>query len=151
VFTNTSSNATTYSWDFGDGNTSTDPNPLHIYAADGNYTVTLTATNSCGETSTKTLQVNVNVTSIEEAGQLAVDVYPNPTSGMTTVHIEGLNVQDLHLKLMDLAGRVLISKTISGQAGTFEAALNLSKFASGVYVVRIESDTFSAVQRIVRR
>jgi hypothetical protein len=151
VFTNTSSNATSYSWDFGDGNTSNAANPLHIYAADGSYTVTLTATNSCGETSTKTLQVNVNVTSIEEAAQLAVDVYPNPTSGFTTVRVEGLNVQNLNLKLMDLAGRVLLTKTISGQAGNFETALNLTKLASGVYLVRIEGGDFSAVQRVVRR
>ncbi|MEO1410224.1 MAG: PKD domain-containing protein, partial [Bacteroidota bacterium] len=47
-FTNTSTNATTYSWDFGDGNGSTDVNPTHTYAMDGTYTVTLTATNNCG-------------------------------------------------------------------------------------------------------
>lgn len=31
VFTNTSSSATTYSWDFGDGTTSTSVNPAHTY------------------------------------------------------------------------------------------------------------------------
>ncbi len=43
AFTNFSQNATSYSWDFGDGNTSTDENPTHIYATEGDYTVTLTA------------------------------------------------------------------------------------------------------------
>jgi PKD repeat protein len=47
-FTNTSNNATSYSWDFGDGNTSTDENPTHIYGDDGEYVVTLEATNTCG-------------------------------------------------------------------------------------------------------
>ena len=47
-FTNTSVNATSYSWDFGDNNTSNDPNPIHTYATDGTYTVTLQATNNCG-------------------------------------------------------------------------------------------------------
>ncbi len=42
-FTNTSANATTYNWDFGDGNFSTDENPVHTYAGDGEYTVILTA------------------------------------------------------------------------------------------------------------
>jgi PKD repeat protein len=42
-FTNESVDATTYAWDFGDGETSTEANPQHEYAADGTYTVTLTA------------------------------------------------------------------------------------------------------------
>jgi len=47
-FTNSSSGATSYSWDFGDGGNSTATNPSHTYTAAGTYTVTLTATNSCG-------------------------------------------------------------------------------------------------------
>lgn len=47
-FTNTSGNAVSYSWAFGDGQTSTAQNPTHTYAADGTFTVTLTATNPCG-------------------------------------------------------------------------------------------------------
>ncbi len=41
-FTNTSSNATTYKWDFGDGTTSTDKDPSHEYTKAGSYTVKLT-------------------------------------------------------------------------------------------------------------
>src|SRR5690606_4178853 len=33
---------TSYSWDFGDGNTSSDANPSHTYTTPGNYTVELT-------------------------------------------------------------------------------------------------------------
>lgn len=42
-FTNNSTNAQTYLWDFGDGTTSTDDSPLHTYADLGAYTVILTA------------------------------------------------------------------------------------------------------------
>jgi gliding motility-associated-like protein len=41
-FTDSSSDAITRVWDFGDGNTSTALNPTHTYAAFGNYFVTLT-------------------------------------------------------------------------------------------------------------
>lgn len=43
-FTNlSSSKATNYQWDFGDGTTSTEKNPLHVFPKSGYYTVRLTA------------------------------------------------------------------------------------------------------------
>ncbi|MDO8366277.1 MAG: PKD domain-containing protein [Saprospiraceae bacterium] len=60
-FTNTTSGATSYSWDFGDNSNSTDANPSHTYATDGTYTVILSATNTCG-TVTKTQTVTVATT-----------------------------------------------------------------------------------------
>ena len=50
VFTNTSANGTTYSWNFGDGQTSIQASPSHIYSSTGNYNVCLTATGICGST-----------------------------------------------------------------------------------------------------
>jgi len=51
-FTNGSTDAVSYAWDFGDGNNATDANPVHTYANAGAYTVQLTATNSEGTNST---------------------------------------------------------------------------------------------------
>jgi Zn-dependent metalloprotease len=49
-FSNESSNAITYEWDFGDGGTSTDENPEHVYTEPGVYTVTLYADGGdCGD------------------------------------------------------------------------------------------------------
>jgi PKD repeat protein len=49
TFINATTNATGYSWNFGDGSAaSAEANPTHDYAADGVYTVVLTATNGCG-------------------------------------------------------------------------------------------------------
>lgn len=53
-FTNVSTDAVSYLWDFGDsnGSSSTDPNPVFTYEDDGTYTVTLTAINANGEADT---------------------------------------------------------------------------------------------------
>lgn len=48
MLTNLSTDATSFSWDFGDSNGSTMPSPSHTYAANGTYTVTLIANNGCG-------------------------------------------------------------------------------------------------------
>ncbi|MBC8173065.1 MAG: PKD domain-containing protein [Chitinophagales bacterium] len=47
-FTDMSTGATCYSWDFGDGGTSTLASPAHTYATGGSYTVCLTVSNSYG-------------------------------------------------------------------------------------------------------
>lgn len=48
-FQNTSLNATSFLWDFGDGNTSAETNPTHVYTNQGTYQVTLTSFNNCGQ------------------------------------------------------------------------------------------------------
>lgn len=63
AFTNQSSQATSYLWDFGvsssTADTSTSENPTFIFPTNGTYTVTLTARNKCG-TIVKTLNVVIN-------------------------------------------------------------------------------------------
>src|SRR5665647_2350994 len=51
-FTDQSQNATGWSWDFGDGDTSTAQNPAHTYSVAGSYTITLSAINENGTIST---------------------------------------------------------------------------------------------------
>ncbi|MBW6490355.1 MAG: PKD domain-containing protein [Lentimicrobium sp.] len=52
TFTNTTTLAETYLWEFGDGQTSTEENPIHTYATDGAFNVKLTATNPNGFSTT---------------------------------------------------------------------------------------------------
>ena len=61
TFTNLSSNATSYFWNFGDGNTSNLSNPINIYTDSGSYNVTLIATNAAGCSDTITVNSYVNV------------------------------------------------------------------------------------------
>ena len=45
-------NATSWSWDFGDGNTSEERDPVHLYRYPGNYTVNFTVVSGAGTAST---------------------------------------------------------------------------------------------------
>lgn len=61
-FTNTSTNSTSYVWDFGDsssGPDNTKKSPSHTYAAAGDYTVSLTATGPGGTSAPLTKPVHV--------------------------------------------------------------------------------------------
>ncbi|MFB6455081.1 PKD domain-containing protein [Chitinophaga sp. Hz27] len=56
---NSSTNANSYQWDFGDGTNSTAANPVKAYTTTGNYTVQLITTtiNGCKDTAEHTLRV----------------------------------------------------------------------------------------------
>ena len=71
-FTDQSTQAFTWLWNFGDLLTSTLQNPTHIFASPGTYTVTLTATNPLGNSS---VSHTITVTSIFTA-----NITATPTS-----------------------------------------------------------------------
>jgi PKD repeat protein len=61
AFTALSHSVDSYTWDFGDGQTSTEKDPVHVYASGGYYTVTVKVTGKSG-TDEKTAQLAVDVT-----------------------------------------------------------------------------------------
>ncbi len=64
TFTNTSTGAASYLWDFGNGFTSTDQDPVYVYPDTGTYTVTLTAYSPNGCPATVTVPAAVTVESM---------------------------------------------------------------------------------------
>ena len=58
IFSNGSTNASSYTWDFGDGESATEESPSHTYAEGGVFAVTLTATEGASSRAT-TMDVTV--------------------------------------------------------------------------------------------
>ena len=58
-FTNASTGATAYLWNFGDENTSTEKDPEHTYSAAGTYTVKLTVQDAAGTAKSVEKEVSV--------------------------------------------------------------------------------------------
>ncbi len=67
---NTSTNATSYVWDFGDNILSAQPNPVHTYTNAGTYVVTLITTNSngCSDTTKQSIAIANKPTSLFAIG-----------------------------------------------------------------------------------
>ncbi len=59
TFENSSAGATSYEWDFGDGNTSTEESPTHVYATPDTYTVTLAVSNDAGLSNTLSQTITI--------------------------------------------------------------------------------------------
>jgi len=63
TFTNTTTDAKSFSWTFGDGGTSTDQSPVHTYTKKGKFVATLTATLNDGKTISGSTIINVSKSS----------------------------------------------------------------------------------------
>lgn len=87
-FTDLTPGATSWLWDFGDGNTSTQQNPTHQYANFGNYTVTLTAGTSadCSNTVTKTDLIKIQETTVTiNSGEGCIPFSYTPVATIQTI------------------------------------------------------------------
>jgi PKD repeat protein len=74
---------TSWSWNFGDGNTSSQQNPSYTYINSGNYTVSLTASNSYGsDNETKSNYIHV------DGPSPVADFYGAPTSGTAPLTVQ---------------------------------------------------------------
>ena len=77
---------TSWTWDFGDGQSSTNQNPTHQYTSEGTYTVSLTASNDCGsDTYTATDYISV-VPSCTAPPQI-LSFSGTPTSGTAPLSV----------------------------------------------------------------
>jgi len=72
-----------WSWDFGDGNTSTTQNPFHSYITAGTYSVTLTATDDEGATDSSTQSVTVTDGSATTGGFTETNLSPNARENLS--------------------------------------------------------------------
>jgi len=137
TFANTSTGATSYSWDFGDMTNSSAAAPLHAYAANGTYTVTLTAINGNCEDVT-TLTVNIAV-SLDEMPGVSLNLVPNPATTTFTVMLNGASLEQV--TLIDGFGRTVATSNA--------AVLSLEGIANGVYHVMVQTNQGNAIRKLV--
>ena len=140
TFTNTSANATSYAWNFGDNTNSTDENPVHNYTASGQYTVTLTAMNDCGiAVYTETVNVTVSGAFDLDETKYSLTASPNPFSGEVVVRYAFSELPgNASLLVFNVLGEQVASVQVSGQHG--KVSLNDELTGSGVYFLRLTAD-----------
>lgn len=127
-FTNGSSHATDYLWDFGDGSALNAGNsPAHTYANSGTYLVTLIAYRGC-HTDTLMDSVSITIVGRENEWSTAVHLVPNPASHEITIlgAPAGCGIE-----IISLQGKCLMKSTSATEK------LNIESLPSGMYLLRL--------------
>ncbi len=148
-FTNLSTDATSYLWDFGDGNTSTEFSPVHEYAVGGNYDVVLHAVGICG-TDSNSLKVDIISSTTEVQTLKHIDVFPNPTSDQ--LHIRWGNPEPGRLSIVvyNLLGRELVRLDERVHTSElYEKSIDLSTWPAGSYFLKIRQGEKQHIEPIV--
>jgi PKD repeat protein len=136
-FTNTSINANSYWWDFGDGNGTADTNTSHYYASSGTFTVSLIANSSvCGDTSifTKEITIVAQSTSIKQNSENKNMFISRDENGYYVKFNLAIQ-QDAIIYVTDLLGQKINAETAVKNASNQKQYLSLPGNENQVLVI----------------
>jgi hypothetical protein len=77
-----------------------------------------------------------------------VSVYPNPTNGITNVRLNVTSSQTATLKLVNILGQVVMTKTVALNGGDNTISIDATGFTTGVYNLVIDNGNGTAVVKI---
>lgn len=148
-FVNKSVGADYYYWVFSNGMTSQGVAPKVKLKGPATYQLTAYSNNGCQDTTSGMIWK----TGLYEAtaNTIGLGVYPNPFTSQTSVSYTLQQPSDVTLTLYNLLGDVVLQKVIPNQViGTHEYLLDAVN-ANGLYLVKVQTDSQSGVQRILKQ
>ncbi|NCA84785.1 MAG: DUF2271 domain-containing protein [Clostridia bacterium] len=138
-FTNNSTDAIAYLWEFGDGITSTLENPVHTYAEDGVYVVSLIAySNNCqnGFWSEDIIINTVGVPEITATQQFSI--FPNPGAESLTISTRQ-NLENVLISIFNASGRQVRQYAFPFLPANSATTLADPLTTSGIYFLQLQS------------
>lgn len=142
-FTNNSTNAGFFQWDFGDGSQSSALDPVHTYSSQGAYQVCLVAAGDnffCPIQDSVCQWVNVGVS--RDLEFIGLEHYPNPSEGR--IFIRGIPESTI-IEVSDIRGKI-VYQTIAEQKTVL---IDLPDLEPSMYFVRLTSNGASKVIRVI--
>ncbi len=79
---------------------------------------------------------------------IGISIFPNPTDGMVTMHSDR-STMGLNITVTNVLGQILLRKMV--ESGSSDIMLDLSRFAQGVYCVRMRAGDSLFERTIIKR
>jgi len=139
-FSDSSSNAVSWSWDFGDASTpATTQNPSHTFAGTGSFNVCLSIvdTNGCAATFCDTVHLLTGLGLNQIADKQSMFVYPNPVTTHLYIERVGTDNEELFCNIYGINGKLHGHASIPG--GQSDLTLDMQPFEGGIYHLLIRN------------
>ena len=76
-------------------------------------------------------------------------VYPNPSTGIVHLTINGLEGRRAEVTVLNVIGTVMYRETLTELSERSTKTLDLTKFANGLYYVKLEVDNSSQLCKLI--
>jgi len=150
-FSNLSTNATNYFWDFGDGKTSTDKNPSHIYENIGIYTVSLNVLNgNCSIYKYKTINLNdlpVGLNDKEFHNEVTISPNPSHTGIFWLTLNPNKSNKNFSYTIYDSSGKALMNKISVNKQNKF--SIDLKDLPNSTYFLQIFDKQHTIIKKLL--
>lgn len=108
----------------------------------GSYAVIVTSLDGCSDTSACVVIDEVGLTNLTD--EISMTVYPNPTNGKLNVSLS--SIEKVNITVFDAQGK-LIQTLVDAEN---KSIIDLSNVEPGVYMIHMNSESTSSIQRIVK-
>ena len=125
--------------------------PVFDGLPNGNYTILVVDGLGCAIELDVTVGV-ISSTNTLSVGQL-IEVFPNPTDGVFSINIKGLNQANhmLKLEIINAEGKLVQVTNLTRYNDVFTGQVSLYNYPDGVYFVRFNSDELDRMVRVVKQ
>lgn len=121
-------------------------NELYTANQNGQYSVEVTDVNGCSNT----MDYNVFDAGLTGLTQNSLKIYPNPTTGNSTLEIESAQGASATIILYDMVGHIVQQSEVKLNAGANSIELSLENLPAGIYRTEIQLNGKMYNQRIVK-
>lgn len=117
----------------------------------GTHVISYKVTNveGCSEIATEIVTVDACVGVAQAASLAGISIYPNPSSGQFVVEISGRIEPQTQVRIYDITGKAVYEERIPEVMQNYRREFDLTAFAKGVYLLRINFNSWVAVEKIV--
>lgn len=82
-----------------------------------------------------------------ETEEKTVSVFPNPSNGIVFVSLTGFKGKRTELRVINVIGNVVHREFLTNDETNKK--IDLSKFASGLYYVKLQTEDFSEIRKVI--
>jgi hypothetical protein len=118
-----------------------------VASASGQYSVCISDSNNCVSCDTIEITIINGIEQLAMAGNISL--YPNPAHTSVTIELMEQLSGAVNITLANVQGQVISREEMHNLAAGYMHTMNVSKYAAGIYYLRIQSEEGLAVYRLV--